>query len=240
MIEMIENVAKPNASSNETDKKPQFPITFYGIDFSNDDIREYFEKLTGSPVDCDLSGVAVVSPLGPQALHEEQNRAGRNMNPESRTVYLRDALSKASTSVSKLADTFKECTPLNTPKVLEALNSPNNQTTITFQHDPAEGIERFKLIAVKNVLDFYSLPMLYLYGRASFYVTGDLNSINKCLTVRYEGVTRKYVIGKSVVEKKELAWIIKTMKIGGECLVEVNKKVKKASLKAGKTFTVTI
>lgn len=195
----------------------------------------------------ELPSFNIVSPLGPlteslvKSHSKMQDETESNVNKKSRDLELRDTLSKASTSTTvKLPDTLKECKPLNTPEVLEALNSPLNQASVTFQHDPAEGIERFKLIAVKNVLDFYSLPMLYLYGRASFYVTGDLNSINKCLTVRNQGLTRKYVIGKSVVEKKELAWIIKTMKIGGECLVEVNKKVKKASLKAGKTFTVTI
>lgn len=245
LMNMIENIAKPDVPEEKNPEQSKHYTGMYGIDFANNEITEFFEKMAQPntpPSILDLEGLALVSPLGPltesfiNALHV----ANEKMDNTARDQKLREALSKASTSVSKLADTFKECTPLNTPKVLEALNSPNNQTTITFQHDPAEGIERFKLIAVKNVLDFYSLPMLYLYGRASFYVTGDLNSINKCLTVRYQGLTRKYVIGKSVVEKKELAWIIKTMKIGGECLVEVNKKVKKASLKAGKTFTVTI
>lgn len=195
----------------------------------------------------ELPSFNIVSPLGPlteslvKSHSKMQDETESNVNKKSRDLELRDTLSKASTSTTvKLPDTLKECKPLNTLEVLEALNSPLNQASVTFQHDPLHGIERFKLISIQNVLPVNELPVLYLYGRAAFYESSWDDGPVKYLTVRYEGVTKRYLIGKAVVDKKELAWIIRTMKIAGSCLVNVNKKIKKVSSKAGKTFTVNI
>lgn len=240
-MNMIENIAKPDVPEEKNPEQSKHYTGMYGIDFANNEITEFFEKMAQPntpPSILDLEGLALVSPLGPltesfiNALHV----ANEKMDNIARDQKLREALSKASTSTSKV---LGHVPTLNSPEVLKALNS-GKQAKITFQHVPAGGIERFKIASVENILEVNGLPLLYLYGRAAFYVTKCEDGTNQYLTVRSQGNTKRYVIGKATFEKKELAWIIRTMKTAGSCLVEVNKKVKKLAEKEGKTFTVTI
>lgn len=241
-MNMIENIAKPDVPEEKNPEQSKHYTGMYGIDFANNEITEFFEKMAQPntpPSILDLEGFTLVSPLGPltesfiNALHV----ANEKMDNIARYQKLREALSKASTSTSKVPGHVQT---LNSPEVLKGLNDRRKQAKITFQHVPAGGIERFKIASVENILEVNGLPLLYLYGRAAFYVTKCEDGTNQYLTVRSQGNTKRYVIGKATFEKKELAWIIRTMKTAGSCLVEVNKKGKKLAEKEGKTFTVTI
>lgn len=121
--------------------------------------------------------------------------------------------------------------------------SKSQTTQITFQHEPAEAEERFRIVKVENVIANRDLPMLYIYGSPAAYytrpfVTGGQNGTY--LFVRYKEDSRKYIIGMSNVDKTELAWIIKTMKMAGSALINIRKQVAKTQAKKGKTFTVSI
>ena len=216
-------------------------VMIYGINFADPEVKRMYEKMIQDP-SVDHEGFPLVSPLGP--LTESFAKPFSERNQE-----LRAAMSNASSSVAQIRNILSSVRPLNTPEVLRELNknasscSKSQTTQITFQHEPAEAEERFRIVKVENVIANRDLPMLYIYGSPAAYytrpfVTGGQNGTY--LFVRYKEDSRKYIIGMSNVDKTELAWIIKTMKMAGSALINIRKQVAKTQAKKGKTFTVSI